>query len=193
MFASEITYLWYSFQQYDSYRFYDYFNNSCSSFWISNEWKCLCFYRDMVTYDGFYVFDWTFGGKPMSYNKIYECCNKPFVFSDVVIFRSNDSGRSISGWSSRCNQMDAAGNWNWYIKKGVHWLLWWYNECKRVNMLAWLTNDEFDRDRFCHDILRSVIILLVIAVICTSVAVKTFRWEWCDENVWRTWNVWRSR
>ena len=66
----------------------------------------------MVTYDGFHVFDWTFGGKPMSYNKIYECCNKPFVFSDVVIFRSNDSGRSISGWSSRCNQMDATGNWN---------------------------------------------------------------------------------
>ena len=27
------------------------------------------------------------------------------------------------------------------------------------------------------DILISVIILLVIAVICTSVAVKTFRWE----------------
>lgn len=38
--------------------------------------------------------------------------NPEIVFSDVVIFRSNDSGRSISGWSSCCNQMDATGNWN---------------------------------------------------------------------------------
>ena len=128
MLACEITYLWYSFQQYDCYRFYDFINDSCSSFWISNEWKCLCFYRGMVTYDGFNVFYRSFGGKFVPYNKIYECCNKPFVFSDVVIFRSNDSGRSISGWSSCCNQMDATGNWNWYIKKGVHWLFWWYTD-----------------------------------------------------------------
>ena len=38
--------------------------------------------------------------------------NPEIVFSDVVIFRSNDSGRSISGWSSCCSEMDAAGNRN---------------------------------------------------------------------------------
>ena len=38
----------------------------------------------MVTYDGFYVFDWTFGGKPMSYNKINECCNNGYEIVGAI-------------------------------------------------------------------------------------------------------------
>ena len=54
---------------------------------------------------------------------------------------------------------------------GVRAVIKWMPLGIGIDTLKKVSIDCFD------DILISVIILLVIAVICTSVAVKTFRWE----------------